>query len=145
MEANLSWERSCLERARRGEREAVGELYQQFARRLYTQVLMPRLGNPQAAEDALSETFRTFIEHLHRVDADKQTLFHWLARVASNKANDMHRVKSRTHRALSNFESLVAPLRVEAASAPADPSGCRRRPGPCRDGHPVAVPERVRR
>lgn len=109
--ANLGWERARLAAARRGDREALADLYRAFAPRLYSQVLMPKLGNRQAAEDALSETFRTFIERIHDVESDDRSIFQWLARVAGNKATDMHRVKARTHRALTNFEGLVAPLR----------------------------------
>jgi RNA polymerase sigma-70 factor (ECF subfamily) len=110
-EGELRWERRCLERARAGEREAFAELYRAFAPRLYSQVLMPKLGNRQAAEDALSETFRTLLERREQVEVRERSLFHWLARVAANKAIDMHRVKARTGRALTSFEGLVSPLR----------------------------------
>lgn len=115
---DLRWERRCLERFRAGDREAFAALYRAFAPRLYGQVLMPKLGNRQAAEDALSETFRTLLERADRVDVDDRSLFHWLARVAANKAIDMHRVKARTGRALSSFEGLLSPLRD--AGGPAD-------------------------
>lgn len=111
---DLRWERRCLARARQGDREAFAALYRAFAPRLYRQVLMPKLGNRQAAEDALSETFRVLLERAHEVEAGKRSLFHWLSRVASNKAIDMHRVKARTGRALVSFEALLGPLRHEA-------------------------------
>lgn len=107
---DLHWERQCLRRARRGDREAFAALYRAFAPRLYKQVLMPRLGNPQAADDALSETFRMLLERSDRVEAGERSLYHWLARVATNKAMDMHRVKARTGRALTNFEGMLSPL-----------------------------------
>jgi RNA polymerase sigma-70 factor (ECF subfamily) len=94
----------------RGEREAFAELYRAFAPRLYSQVLMPKLGNAHAAEDALSETFSALLEHAARLDVGERSVFHWLARVASNKAIDMHRKKARTRRSLASFESLLAPL-----------------------------------
>lgn len=80
---------------------------------------MPKLGNAAAAEDALSETFRTLLERLDRVDADGRSLYPWLARVASNKALDMHRVRTRTHRALASFEGLLGPLREAPATGEA--------------------------
>lgn len=103
-----------MKRARGGDSAAVAELYRTFAGRLYATVLMPRLGNPQAAEDALSETFRTALEKLDRFDDEGTSIYFWLSRIAMNKATDMHRVKSRTRRALTSFEELLAPLRPSA-------------------------------
>lgn len=110
-EAWLSRERELVARARRGERDAVAALYRAFASRIYASVLMPRLGNPQAAEDALSETFRTALERLDTFDDQGVSIYFWLSRIAVNKATDMHRVKARTRRALTSFEDLLAPLR----------------------------------
>ncbi|MEC7522491.1 MAG: sigma-70 family RNA polymerase sigma factor [Myxococcota bacterium] len=107
----LARERDLLERARRGDREAVATLYRAFAPRLFAQVLMPKLGNRQAAEDALSETFRKALEKLDRYDDRGTSFYFWLGRIAANEATDMHRVKARTRRALSSFEELLAPLR----------------------------------
>ncbi len=112
-EERLRWERRCLERARRGDRQAFAELYQAYAGPLFGRVLMPRLANRQAAEDALSETFRTLLERIDRYEDQGKSVWYWLARVAVNKANDMHRVKGRTSRALASFESLLAPVRRE--------------------------------
>lgn len=107
---NLAWERRCLTAARDGDRAAFAELYGRFAPELYRRVLMPRLGNRQAAEDALSEVFRTFLERMDRYEDQGKSVWYWLARVAVNKATDMHRVKGRTHRALANFHGLLSPL-----------------------------------
>jgi RNA polymerase sigma-70 factor (ECF subfamily) len=106
----LHWERERVARARAGDRGAFAELYRAFAPRLYARVLLPSLGDAQAAEDALSETFRALIEHLPELRADQASLWPWLCRVARNKAMDMHRARSRTRRALVSFESLLAPL-----------------------------------
>src|SRR5690606_8483200 len=75
---------------------------------------MPRLGNAQAAEDALSETFRTALERLDSFDDQGVSIYFWLTRIAVNKATDMHRVRARTRRALTSFEELLAPLRPSA-------------------------------
>ncbi|MEM9191196.1 MAG: sigma-70 family RNA polymerase sigma factor, partial [Myxococcota bacterium] len=114
--ARLRWERQCLTRAKKGDREAFGELYRAFAPELFRRILMPRLGNRAAAEDALSETFRTLYERIDRYEDQGKSLWHWLSRVAVNKATDMHRVKGRTSRALANFESLLAPLQPGPAT-----------------------------
>lgn len=113
-EAWLSRERELVARAKRGERDAVAALYRAFASRIYGAVLMPRLGNAQAAEDALSETFRTALERLETFDDHGVSIYFWLSRIAVNKATDMHRVKARTRRALTSFEDLLAPLRPSA-------------------------------
>jgi RNA polymerase sigma-70 factor, ECF subfamily len=114
----LKWERDCLDRARRGDRAAFAELYHAFAPELFRRVLMPRLGNRQAAEDALAETFRTLLERLDDYEDQGKSVWHWLCRIAINKATDMHRVKGRTSRALANFEGLLKPLAI----GPSDPS-----------------------
>ncbi|MDH5493649.1 MAG: hypothetical protein OEY14_16970, partial [Myxococcales bacterium] len=106
----LRWERRCIERVLSGEASAFGELYREYAPLLFSRILMPRLGNRAAAEDALAETFRTGLEKLHQFDPRKVSVYFWFARIAGNKAMDMHRVKARTSRALTNFEGLLAPL-----------------------------------
>ena len=107
---DLAWERRCLERMRRGQSAAFGELYRVFAPKLYLEVLMPRLGNVQLAEDALADTFSSFLEHHAELDAREQSLMSWLARVASNKATDMYRKRARMLRSLASFEGLIGPL-----------------------------------
>jgi RNA polymerase sigma-70 factor, ECF subfamily len=105
------WRRSTIERARRGDREAITELYHTYAPRLYREVLLPRLGDRAAAEDALSETFRAFLEKLETIEERDGGVWSWLATVATNKANDMFRARQRTGRALASFDDLLAPLR----------------------------------
>jgi len=107
---DLSWERRCLRRMQRGERTAFGELYRVLAPKLYCEVLMPKLGHAQLAEDALVDTFAKFLEHHARLEVREQSLMSWLARAAGNKANDMHRKRARLLRSLASFESLVSPL-----------------------------------
>jgi RNA polymerase sigma factor (sigma-70 family) len=112
-EPTLAWERACIVRARAGDSAAFAELYRAFAPRLYARVLLPRLGHVAAAEDALSETFRALIEHIAELDAGERSLWSWLCRVAANKAHDMHRSKARSRRALTSFESMLAPVPLE--------------------------------
>lgn len=107
----LAWERRIIERTLRGDVRAFGEVYTAYAPSLFSRVLMPRLGNRAAAEDALAETFRVAIERLGQFQQDGKSVYRWLSRIATNKATDMHRVKARTSRALVNFEGLLGPLR----------------------------------
>lgn len=112
----LAWEQACVKRALGGDRRAFAELYREYAPRVFQRVLMPKLGNRMAAEDALSETFRVGLERLGQWDARGVSIYYWFARIASNKAIDMHRVKARTRRALSSFEQLLMPLTPSATS-----------------------------
>ncbi len=108
---DLGWELRCLEQVQRGDRRAFGELYAAFARPIYGEVLLPRLGSAAAAEDALAETFRAALEKIREYRPQGGSIFGWLARIAVNKATDVHRRGARTGKALASFESLVGPLR----------------------------------
>jgi RNA polymerase sigma-70 factor (ECF subfamily) len=109
------WEARCLERARGGDAAALVELYRAFAPRLYREVLLPCLGHAAAAEDALSETFRALLERLDGFEPKDGGLWAWLATVARNKANDQHRKRARTGRAVVSLERLLVP------ATPSDP------------------------
>lgn len=111
------WELRCLERIRRGDRRAFAEIYAEYAPSLYAQVLLPRLGSPSAAEEALAETFRAALERLGGFRPQGGGLFAWLATIAMNKAADFHRERARTGKALASFEALIAPLRESGAEA----------------------------
>ena len=115
----LSAERPLLDRARRGDAEAFGQLYEAFADVLFCQVLLPKLGNRSAAEEALAETFRAAWEKLPRFESRGVSAFFWLARIAENKAADAHRELARTGQGLARFESLLGPLRT-ALEGPAE-------------------------
>lgn len=106
----LRVEQRTIGRALEGDKAAFAELYRAYAPRIFARVLMPKLGNREAAEDALAETFRTAFEKLDTFTDRGVSVYFWFARIASNKALDMHRAKGTTGRALANFESLVAPL-----------------------------------
>jgi RNA polymerase sigma factor (sigma-70 family) len=108
--ADLTWEKRCLGRIRKGDMRAFGELYEAFAARLFSRVLLPLLGNRAAAEDALAETFKTALERIGSFEEKGVSVFHWLARIGKNKALDMHRSRERTGRVLCNFEGMLAPL-----------------------------------
>jgi len=107
----LEWELRCLGEIQRGNRDAFGELYAAYAQPLYTEVLLPRLGNPAAAEEALADTFRAALESLGTYRSQGTSVFGWLARIAMNKATDLHRHRLRTGRALASFDALLSPLR----------------------------------
>jgi RNA polymerase sigma-70 factor (ECF subfamily) len=105
------WEARCVERVRRGSRDAFAELYGTYAPRLYAQILLPRLGNAAAAEEALAETFRAALENLDRYQPQAGGFERWLTTIAVHKATDVHRERTRSGKAIASFEALVGPLR----------------------------------
>jgi RNA polymerase sigma-70 factor (ECF subfamily) len=110
----LAEERQCLAALRRGDRRAFDRLFEVYARPLYRRVLLPRLGDPSAAEDALAETFRKAFERLDSYRDLGKGLWPYLATVATNQAHDAHREQARRGRVLSSFASLLAPLEQSA-------------------------------
>ena len=99
-----------MARAQRGESAAFGEIYDAYAPLIYRKILLPRLGCVQAAEDALSETFRTAIEKLPGYEQRDVSIYRWLSRIAHNKAMDMLRVRTRTGRRIADMRRLLEPL-----------------------------------
>lgn len=110
------WERERVQQALAGDGAAFGDLYDAYAASIYRRVLYPLLGNRAAAEDALSETFRAAFQRLDSYRPGELSIYHWLARIAKNKALDMHRARKVTGRALANFEALLEPLLPTPAS-----------------------------
>lgn len=106
---HLRWERQVVARAREGDREAFAELYRAFAQALFVRVLLPRLGQRSAAEDALAETFRTGLERIADFEPRGSSVYFWFARIATNKAFDMHRARGVTGRALVNVRNMLVP------------------------------------
>lgn len=94
---------------RAGDRAAWGRLYELTAPDLYRRILMPRLGNPTLAEDALAETFRTAIERLDAFEDRGRGIFAWLARIAHNKAMDLHRTNKRRGETDEDLTEFLAP------------------------------------
>src|SRR5690242_19181177 len=60
----LEAERRLCERARGGDRTALGQLLERHGPRLYRSVLLPRLGNMTLAEEALSHTYLRVVERI---------------------------------------------------------------------------------
>jgi RNA polymerase sigma-70 factor (ECF subfamily) len=115
----LAEERQWLAALARGDARAFDRIFQAFAGPLYRRVLLPKLGDPAAAEDALGETFRRALERLPRFEDRGKGLWPYLATIASNLAHDLYRERARRGRALANFESLLAPL-AGGGPSPAD-------------------------
>jgi RNA polymerase sigma-70 factor (ECF subfamily) len=106
----LKRERAALARARAGDAEGLAEIYRTLARPLYARVLLPRLGDPQLAKEALSDTFRTLIERLAEFEDRGAGLWPWLSRIARHRAIDLLRARTRGTQALSRLETEQTPL-----------------------------------
>ena len=74
--ARLRWERKLIRRTLQGDERAFGELYRAYAPGIFARVLMPRLGNRQAAEDAfiVAEPHTLAGINLRRLRRGKQEL-----------------------------------------------------------------------
>ena len=121
----LEQERRCLRELRRGDRAAFAALYRAFAQPLYARVLFPRLGDADAAQDALAETFRIMIEKLNQYEDRGGSIWSWLATIAANQARDVARARASAGRALRNFETQWAPLLEPLMISPDGDAGDR--------------------
>ena len=84
-----------VQRLQNGDRSAVATLYGWYGDPLYRQVILPRLGNRELAEDALRDTFRTALEKIAQFKRHDRSIFFWLRRIAINNATDVHRQHQR--------------------------------------------------
>ena len=113
----LEEERRCLSAIRRGEQGGLRRLYEVLAPPLYGRILLPQLGDPQAAQDVLAETFARAIAELDRYEDRGGSIWSWLVTIARNRARDLYRAQMREGRHLASFEVLLAPLFGAAGEA----------------------------
>ena len=119
----LEQEHRLLRELRRGDRAAFSQLYRAFAQPLYARVLLPKLGDVDAAQDALAETFRIMLEKLNQYQDRGGSIWSWLATIAANQARDLARERERAGRALRNFETQWAPLLEPLMPSPGGEAG----------------------
>lgn len=94
----LDQERDVIQRLKDGDRGAFATLYEWYGERLYRQAILPRLGQREAAEDALRDTFRVALEKIDTFTLTDRSIYFWLRRIAINKAIDAHRKRQRQNR-----------------------------------------------
>jgi len=94
-ELDLEPERQLCERARAGDRKALGELLGQHGPRLFRSVLLPRLGNQTQAEEALSITYMKVVERFDQFTWQSVGIYPWLRVIALRVALDMLRKRKR--------------------------------------------------
>ncbi len=92
---DLPDEDRLLQRARKGDRQAVARIYDSFFDPIY-QFLRWRVSDPAVAEDLTSEVFLRLLGALQDAHAPRDTLRGWLFRVARNVLIDHYRAAPRT-------------------------------------------------
>lgn len=115
-ELDLEAERVSCERARAGDRAALGALLRTYGPRLYRTVLLPRLGSEAVAQDALAETYARVVERFAQFQWQGSGLYPWLRVIAMRIAIDFLRARKR--------ETLFEPddMEREVDKAERDPS-----------------------
>ena len=93
--AELEAERQLALRARTGDRVALGALLEKHGPRLYQSVLLPRLGQRAAAEEALSLTYLKVVERFAQFEWQNVGVYPWLRVVALRVALDQLRARKR--------------------------------------------------
>lgn len=93
--AELEAERLLCERARSGDRGALGQLLRSHGPRLFRAVLLPRLGSRAAAEEALSVTYLKVVERFEQFTWQAVGVYPWLRVVALRVALDQLRARKR--------------------------------------------------
>ena len=119
----LEEERRLLGELRRGDRTAFSRLYRAFAQPLYARVLLPKLGDRQAAEDVAGGDLPDHAGEADQYEDRGGSIWSWLATVAANKARDVERERARRGQALRGFALLSAPLLDAQAPGPGDDAG----------------------
>lgn len=84
---DLPDEDRLLARARRGDRRAIGEIYERYFDAIY-QFIRWRVDDPAVAEDLTSEVFIKLLSALQSSAAPADSLRGWLFRVARNSMYD---------------------------------------------------------
>jgi len=99
-------ERILLERAKQYDEEALGELYDRYAPRVYAYIYR-RIGRAQVAEDLVGDTFVRMIQAIQSERFWHTSFQAWLYRIAHNLVVDFYRRQPATTE-LELDERLVA-------------------------------------
>lgn len=84
-----------MQLAQAGDRRALAAILRRHGPTLYRTVLLPRLGSPPAAEEALSITYTKVVEKLDRFTWQSVGIYPWLRVVAMRVALDLLRARRR--------------------------------------------------
>jgi RNA polymerase sigma-70 factor (ECF subfamily) len=92
---DLEAERELCERAKAGDRQALGSLLRRYGPVLYRSVLLPRLGAEAPAQEALSATYERVLERFGQFEWQSCGVYPWLRVVALRIALDALRARRR--------------------------------------------------
>jgi len=104
--------RALVERAQRGDREALEQLYLLHFDRIYSYLHLS-LGNRHDAEDLTTQTFLRMLEAIGRFQWQSAPFSAWLFRIAHNLAMDHFRARRR----VQAEEDVPEPPGAEESSA----------------------------
>jgi len=107
-------EKSWVERARTGDPEAAGWLYERYFDRIYRYVYL-KLGDPTDSEDLTEQVFLKMLESVGSFQWQGSTFASWLYRIAHNQVVDFLRQHSRRP------QSSIEPVRDVLPSDRGDP------------------------
>ncbi|RNL79652.1 RNA polymerase sigma factor [Nocardioides marmorisolisilvae] len=96
---------ATVESVRRGEREALAALFEQYADRLYNHCFR-RLGDYADAEDAVSTVFLTVWNRRQRIQLHEGSAAPWLFGVATNVCRNLERGRRRHLRVVAKAGSI---------------------------------------
>ncbi len=88
-------ERELCDRAKAGDRNALGKLLRTYGPILYRAVLLPRLASEAIAQDALAETYARVVERFDQYEWQDCGVYPWLRVVALRIALDILRSRKR--------------------------------------------------
>jgi RNA polymerase sigma-70 factor (ECF subfamily) len=88
-------ERGLCDRAKAGDRVALGKLLRTYGPVLYRAVLLPRLASEAVAQDALAETYARVVERFDQYEWQDCGVYPWLRVVALRIALDILRSRKR--------------------------------------------------
>lgn len=104
--------------AQAGNLDAMRPILESYAAPLYATVILPRLGDPAAAEDVLRDTLTTAIEKIEQFRWTGKSIYVWLRTIAVNKVYDVHR---RSKRSIQLVDAMARELpRATSPEAGAD-------------------------
>lgn len=118
---DLAEERALCERARAGDRAALGALLRRHGPTLYRSVLLPKLGSEALAQDALGETYARVVERIQQFQWQNCGFYPWLRVVGMRIAIDT--IRSRRRETLFDPDDLAreAEAAERALSQAAEP------------------------
>jgi RNA polymerase sigma-70 factor, ECF subfamily len=96
LELTLDEEKQLIERARAGDGEAFGRIYDAFKTPVFRTVIFPRVRDVQAAEEVLQDTFLLALEKLNDFEWQDRSIFFWIRMIAINKVREWISGISRT-------------------------------------------------